>query len=260
MKEYWNTWLWSSMPRRLITVNFIAWLIIAGGMLFIPREYLLWWIGLFGVPSSIFVLPSRIWTVGTYMISHFDFLHLLVNMLWLMLFGSLLEMRLDRSKLLAVYVISGLAGAAAFIITNLAAPSQAPMIGASCAVIGVVGACLALVPGYYVSLLLFGRVKVAWVALAAIVLFVVMEPDMYTSIAHAAGLAAGYAYGLIEKKGLHMPHRREPRVRVGVGKGMTKAEAEEKLDALLEKVSRSGYASLSTGERQQLFELSQWLK
>lgn len=263
MKEYWNTWLWSSMPRRLITVNFIVWLVIAGGLLFIPDLHQLWWIGLFGVPSSIFALPSRIWTVGTYMVSHFDFMHLLVNMLWLMLFGTLLEMRLDRQRLLAAYVISGLAGAAAFIIANLVATHGMPMIGASCAVIGVVGACMALMPGMSVNLLLFGRVKVLWVAIAAIVLFVILEPDIYMSIAHAAGLCAGYTYGFIAKGGrlsLYMPRRTGRRAKPGFDTSMSRHEAEQRLDDLLAKVSRSGYASLSAHERQQLFELSQRLK
>lgn len=249
------------MPRRLITVNFIAWLVIATGLAFVPQSHAAWWIGLFGVPSSIFMLPSRIWTVATYMFSHYDFIHLLVNMLWLLLFGSLLEMRLDRAKLLAVYAISGLAGAGAFIITNVVSPCGNSMLGASCAVIGVVGACIAITPNAYVHLLLFGRVKVLWVAMASIVLFIIIAPDIYMSIAHAAGLAAGYVWGIIEKSGgLNFSHGKRPTAKVGFGAPMPKAEAERQLDELLAKVSRSGYASLSSSERQRLFELSQRLK
>lgn len=251
------------MPRRLITVNFIAWLVIAGGLLFIPVSHTLWWIGLFGVPSSIMALPSRIWTIATYMISQYDFMHLLVNMLWLMLFGTLVEMRLDRSRLLAAYVISGFAGAAAFIIANIVTPHGVPMIGSSCAVIGIVGAAMALIPGFSVNLLLFGRVKVLWVALAAIVLFVILEPDAYMSIAHAAGLCAGYIYGLLERGGrlrISLPRRKSPTARPAFDTSMSRREAEQRLDDLLAKVSRSGYASLSSSERQQLFELSQRLK
>ncbi|MCM1451956.1 MAG: rhomboid family intramembrane serine protease [Clostridium sp.] len=216
------------------------------------------------MPSSIFMLPERIWTVATYMFSHYDFLHLLVNMLWLMLFGTLLEMRLDRGKLLAVYVISGLAGAAAFLISNLVhSNGGAPMIGASCAVIGVVGACLALTPSIEVNMLLFGRVKVLWVALAAIVLFIILEPDAYMSIAHGAGLCAGYLWGLIEKGGkisFSLPQKSRYKANPNFGAGMTKTQAVARLDILLEKVSRSGYDSLTAAERQQLFELSQRLK
>jgi len=251
------------MPRRLITVNFCVWLAIAAGLAFIPQSHANWWIGIFGVPSSIFMLPSRIWTIGTYMISHYDFMHLLVNMLWLLLFGSLLEMRLDRAKLLSVYVISGLAGAAAFIIANIICPNGAPMIGASCSVIGVVGACMALTPGLYVNLLLFDRVKVIWVAIAAIVLFVIIAPDVYMSVSHAAGLCAGYVYGIIEKSGrlrFSLPRRSATKAKIRFDSSMSKTEAEARLDALLAKVSRSGYASLSASERQQLFELSQRLK
>lgn len=251
------------MPRRLITVNFIAWLVITAGIMLIPADHINWWIGLFGVPPSIFMLPSRIWTVGTYMISHYDFIHMLVNMLWLLLFGTLLEMRLDRSKLLAVYAISGLAGAAAFILCNIFSPGSAVMIGASCSVIGVMGACLALAPNASANLLLFGRVKIIWIALAGIALFVIFAPDFYMSVAHAAGLCVGYTWGIIEKKGkisFSWPKQQYSPKKPYSGNYMSRMEAEQKLDELLAKVSNSGYASLSSNERQQLFELSQRLK
>lgn len=263
MREYWNTWLWSTMPRRIITVNFIAWLLIAAGAAMIPASDINWWIGLFGVPPSIFMLPSRIWTVATYMISHFDFMHLLVNMLWLLLFGTILEMRVDRQKLLAVYVVSGLAGAAAFIVCNIISPGGSVMIGASCAVIGVAGACIVLAPNVCANLLFLGRVRVLWIALAAVALFVIFSPDFYMRIAHAAGLCAGYAWGVIERGSgisLSWPKRQYSLRKGDFAQAITRAQAEQKLDELLAKVSLSGYASLSSSERQQLFELSQRLK
>lgn len=283
-KAYWRQWLWSDMATRIITVNCIAWLIIAIGLMALPDDN--WWVGLFAVPASIFQLPTRIWTIGTYMISQYEFLHLLVNMLWMLLFGRIMVQAAGGKHVLGGYVCGGLAGAAAFIAMNLFWPGGIPLIGASCAVLAVTAMCLMLVPDWRVNLLLFGLVKVKWIALSAVLLFVLVPGSgwfdlqwVYATIPHAAGFAAGIVYGLWLKRGgdefVFVPKSRptatpKPQPRANMPKSRpaapkprreeTQADVETQLDALLDKVNRSGYSSLSPAERQKLFELSQKIK
>lgn len=280
-KAYWRRWLWSDMATRIITVNCIAWLIIAVGLMALPDPK--WWLGLFAVPDSIFMLPSRIWTPATYMISQYDFLHLLVNMIWLLLFGRIMVQAAGGKHVLGGYVCGGLAGAVAFVVMNLFWHGGDVLIGASCAVLAVTGMCLMLVPDWRVNLLLFGFVKVKWIVLAAVLLFVLVPGRgwfdlqwVYETITHAAGFAAGIVYGLWLRRGgdvfvtvpksrpaashqrsatpksYHTPSRPRP--------VETQAELESQLDLLLDKVNRSGYSSLSPADRQRLFELSQKIK
>lgn len=104
IKDYWRTWLWKDMTTRIITVNTIIWIIIGIGSLFINNHN--WWIGLFGMPASISELPMRFWTPVLSMFSQYDFMHLLVNMLWMLLFGQLLEHATSSKFLLSTYIIS----------------------------------------------------------------------------------------------------------------------------------------------------------
>ncbi len=78
------------------------------------------------------LVPVRPWTPFTYMFLHADFFHLLFNMLGLYFFGPRLEDRIGSKRFFRLYMISGLAGALASIITPHAA-----IIGASGAVFGV---------------------------------------------------------------------------------------------------------------------------
>lgn len=263
-KEYWKRWLWRDMTTRIITVNCILWAVLAGAGMAVKPAQLEWWVGLFALPASISELPYRVWTIATYMISQVDFLHLLVNMLWLMLFGRMIEHVVGGQRLLQIYIEGGLAGAAAFLIANaIKLGPHSFMIGASCSVLAVIGAATSLVPKWRVDLLVLGSVKVIWIAIAAVVLFIVIEPSLYVSIAHAAGLCIGLAYGLVKARGglklvLGIRHMVMPQQYSEVGLDMMSDE--DKLDHLLEKVSRSGYASLSVKERQILFDLSQKIK
>lgn len=258
-KRYWATWLWPDATRRIITVNTLVWIVVAvvhmvdshagavlGSMLALPAD-----------PAEV---PSRLWTILTYMVVQFDFLHLLVNMLWLLLFGQMLEHAKGPRPTVLLYVAGGVAGGVAFIIANVIAPGpHAAMLGSSCAVAAVICAVAMIMPRWRVNLMLLGEVKIVWVAVAAIVMFAFTSPTVYIGIAHAAGCLAGVVYGFDIKYGRQYFRRPPSFTGWDVG-GADKMPDDRLLDMLLDKVNRSGYSSLSPSERQQLFELSQRIK
>ena len=61
-------------------------------------------------------LLSRPWTLITYMFTHFNFLHILFNMLILYWFGRIFLQYLTGRQLLTTYLIGGLAGALLYLI------------------------------------------------------------------------------------------------------------------------------------------------
>ena len=69
------------------------------------------------LPASPDVLLFRPWTLITYMFTHFDFMHILFNMLWLYWFGGLFLNYFNERQLGGLYVLGGLAGAALFILS-----------------------------------------------------------------------------------------------------------------------------------------------
>lgn len=79
----------------------------------------------------------------THMMLHGDIAHLGINAAWLLIFGTIVARRLSTLRFLILLVASGLAGAAAFVISH---PGEMqPMIGASGAVSGLMGAVIRLV-------------------------------------------------------------------------------------------------------------------
>ena len=88
--------------------------------------------------------PSPILTVFTSMFLHGGWFHVIGNMLYLWIFGDNIEDRLGHGRFLVFYLASGVAAALA---QKVASPtSRVPMIGASGAVSGVLGAYLVLFP------------------------------------------------------------------------------------------------------------------
>ena len=83
-------------------------------------------------------------TLITHMFLHGGWMHLAGNMLFLWIFGDNLEDLLGHAKYLMFYILAGLAAAALQIAVDPA--SQAPMVGASGAIAGVLGGYLLMFP------------------------------------------------------------------------------------------------------------------
>ncbi|MFE9970521.1 rhomboid family intramembrane serine protease [Streptomyces hirsutus] len=83
-------------------------------------------------------------SVFTAMFLHGGWLHLLGNMLFLWIFGNNIEDRMGHLRYLLFYLVCGYAAAYGFALTNTG--STTPLIGASGAVAGVLGAYLVLYP------------------------------------------------------------------------------------------------------------------
>jgi membrane associated rhomboid family serine protease len=105
------------------------------------------------------------------MFLHGSWMHLLGNMWFLWIFGNNIEDSMGRGRFVAFYLLSGLAAALGQVLANPAA--AVPMVGASGAISGVMGAYLVLYP----------RVKVY--ALVPIFIF-------FTTIALPAWVMLGY--------------------------------------------------------------------
>lgn len=210
------------------------------------------------------------WGLATYMFVQIDFLHLLFNMLWLLSFGVVMCRFGRERRLYATYFISGLAGSLSFlVIGQMDQGGVMALYGSSSAVLGVIAACAALFPRLRLNMVLFGSVELRWLALVALILCGIAPGlgSIPTLIAHIAGAVAGYVYGaLSSRRSFRLPRRNDKRiertkrggainVRQHQKRGLKETDQAE-LDLLLQRVSKSGYKSLSMSERHRLFELS----
>ena len=97
-------------------------------------------------------LPSPILTIFTSMFMHGGLFHITGNMLYLWIFGNNIEDVLGHGRYLIFYLASGVVAALAQ--TGIGPSSTVPMVGASGAVSGVLGAYLVLFPHAYVTTLI----------------------------------------------------------------------------------------------------------
>jgi len=135
--------------RRFPIINWM--LIILNGMMFyyelklgeagLTRFILTW--GL--IPLQLASNPAEAWiTIFTSMFLHGGWFHILSNMWVLAIFGDNIEDRMGGGRYLVFYLLSGTA--AALMQAFLSPASNQPMIGASGAIAGVLGAYLILFP------------------------------------------------------------------------------------------------------------------
>jgi len=99
------------------------------------------------VPSRLAAAPAdpqQIATLITSSLLHAGWLHLIINMLYLVVFGPVVESRLGRARFLALFFGAGACGALSHVLANPA--SATPLVGASGAIAGVLGAHLVLEP------------------------------------------------------------------------------------------------------------------
>lgn len=193
------------------------------------------------------------WTPLTYMITQGDLRELLFNMLWLWGFSEIFMMVGTRRRLIATYIIGGLAGALVYLLAaNVGMAPDGILLGASASICAMAVVAAMLAPGYGVYLLILGRVtlkSIAWITLGFAVLLPLLMGNFSGMWAHAGGALGGYLAGLAMRRGW-LPRFSVSKFRRAVPK------KEASLDELLDKVRRSGYNSLTLNEKRKLIEYS----
>lgn len=245
-------------------------------------ELVAYWLSL---PADLEQLLYRPWTIITYMFLHTGFIHLAFNMLILYFGGQIFLQFLDSKKLLGTYLLGGIAGGILYILSFNLFPVFTPIVkgalalGASASVMAVLIAIAAYVPNFSIRLVLIGEVKLKYIALFYIVMDIISIPNGNAGghLAHLGGAFFGFyfAYQLRKGKDITVGINRllnylsalfsgKRKMKVVYKKpGKTKSDMEynaqkkanqEKIDEILDKISKSGYDSLSKDEKAILFD------
>jgi membrane associated rhomboid family serine protease len=230
------------------------------------------------------------WQLITYQFMHADFWHLFFNMLFgLWMFGMEVEHVWGSRKFLMYYLSCGVAaGIAQLILAPIFEPTQilGPTVGASGAVYGVLIAFAMMFPDRYIYIYFLIPVKTKYFVMFLIVLGVMSigGPGNVANLAHLGGALAGYVFMLYDTRRLPL-HGAFDRLRYWLnarsvrrdrdpdaveakvfdlrdGKPLDTSgpvDAQKRIDDILDKISRSGYQSLSEEEKKILFDASKKL-
>ncbi len=238
------------------------------------------------LPGDIWHFIVRPWTLVTYFFVHDigSIFHILFNMLFLYWFGKLIDEYLGNRRLINLYTLGGLAGGLAYLLIANLIPGLAggTLIGASGAVFAVVVGAATLMPNYTFMLFLLGPVRIKYIAafyVAMSYIGLAAGGNVGGNMAHLGGALMGFLFISQLNKGNDLGRpltrffewtrglfRAKPKMKVTyrntVG-GTTKTASysgmpdDEEIDAILDKINRSGYESLTKEEKQKLFRASQ---
>jgi membrane associated rhomboid family serine protease len=288
---------YNNAPAQLIIIN-VAVLVFLGVLMVVSK--ITGFVEIFNAIHSQFQIPAdfsefitKPWTLFTYMFAH-DLegvnliLHILFNMLVLYWFGRLFVEYLGSDKLIALYILGGLAGGIFYLLvfntipyySNQLRDTSFLMVGASASVNAIVVATAVLLPNYTFFLLFFGPVRIKYIAAITVFLSFLgtVGGNQGGNLAHLGGALMGFVYlkqlqsgtnwgawvtaTLDWTKGLF---KAKPRVKVSYRKENTTSGnvrtgsanyTQDEIDAILDKISADGYESLTKEEKEKLFNAS----
>ncbi|MCU0355173.1 MAG: rhomboid family intramembrane serine protease [Cytophagales bacterium] len=243
------------------------------------------------LPGDAMNFLFRPWTLLTYFFSHEGPIHLLFNMLFLYWFGKLIEEYLGNRRLVNLYLLGGFAGGITYLLMCNLVPYFAGLrgtylLGASGGVFAVVVGAATLMPNYTFFLLLIGPVRIKYIAAFYVILSYVglaTGGNAGGDLAHLGGALMGFLFISQLNRGTDLGRPltrfaewlrglfvRKPKMKVTyrttapatTAKSSATANYsgtpdDDEVDAILDKINRSGYESLTKEEKQKLFRASQ---
>ena len=234
-------------------------------------------------PNDLLLKP---WSIFSYAFCHSSILHILFNLIMLNFAGRLFLIFFNQKQLLSLYFVGSLFAGFVFLLSYMFFPALAnvntELVGASASVMAILFATVTYSPLMNIRLLLFGNVKLWHIALILIVIDLFQLPMENTGghLAHIGGAFFGYIYIRLLKNGtdicnwftliidafssifgsrkskpfkkVHRTYKAPAEKRVS--KIVTKDKVQQQIDEILDKISQSGYDSLSSEEKEFLFK------
>lgn len=215
--------------------------------------------------SDFNIFNYRIWQFVTYIFLHGDIMHLLFNMLMLYFFSQLFFTFFNSKQFLKAYFLGGIAaGIFYFIIANIFG-LQSYVVGASGAVMAVFFTVVGYNPKMRVQLIIFGNVAIYYIAIAFLGfdLLQLFFDNAGGHLAHLGGSIFGFCYGKW-LGGFSVSNLKKSKVKTNLRtvhnkinqtkNNSTDNSVQKQIDIILDKISKSGYDSLTKEEKEFLFK------
>lgn len=217
--------------------------------------------------------PSRImegwevWRLGSYLFVHdlkTPFLHILINMLILWMFGTPLVETMGERKFWWFYICTGVFSGICTLIFYSIIDRPTIVIGASGALFGLMFAFAKFFPTQQFLILFLFPVQARYAVLifGAIELLSIMSNGEIAHITHLGGALFAWLYFKFEDRGVEVYSRLKSRKAVKMQKAVRKSEEElgqvmVDIDPILKKISLTGMGSLTKEEKDKLEKASE---
>jgi len=283
----------ATITEKIIAINILVFLVFylfrtIAYLFNFPSGFLLEWLVFPKEPLEYIMKP---WSIITYAFLHNGIWHLASNMLILYFSGIFFLNYFSPKRLLNYYFLGIIIGALVYMLSYNLFPAfqgtgKSYLMGASAGVMAVLVGIATHVPNMQVRLLLLGNVRFWYIAAFLVALDVIQIPmgNAGGHFAHLGGAALGYIYTKQLQKGndigkwfedimdsissLFKPKERKPKMKTvhrnnvkssvntkrTAGNSSKKNMKQQKVDEILDKISKSGYESLSKTEKDYLFQ------
>ncbi len=274
----------ASIVVKLIVINAAIFFIVYLGSFFFQLNsdvFTKWLI----LPEDFSTLVTQPWTLLTYSFMHFGFWHIFWNMFVLYWFGAFVINQFSEKRFLTIYLLGAIFGGLLYIFAYNLFPVfndfNGRLLGASAAVRAIMIFIAAYSPNIQVRIFFF-KLKLWQIGLFVVLLDLIQLPTSGNAgglLAHLGGALFGYVYAIQLTKGndigkwfeniiswfldLFRPRNKSPFKKVHrtthtrASHTKSKASQEEyqkKVDAILDKIGKSGYDSLTKAEKDFLFK------
>jgi membrane associated rhomboid family serine protease len=243
---------------------------------------------IFALPRALDQFITQPWTLFTSIFAHYGFLHLLMNMVFLYFAGRYFEQIFNSKRLVYTYIFGGLMGGLLEILAYMIFPAlqenPLPVVGASGSIMAIFIAIAFHQPNLQIRLFTLPPFRIIWVALVYIGIDLLNLSNAESNTAHFAHLG-GAIFGMISVQNFGsssnivtllmntgdsvvklFKRKKSPKLKVKKGgnvRMMTDEEynadaktRQDETNRILDKISKSGYESLSKKEKDFLFNQS----
>ncbi|WP_394757961.1 rhomboid family intramembrane serine protease [Flavobacterium sp.] len=227
------------------------------------------------------------WTIVSYSFFHGGFLHIIFNMIMLHFAGRLFVTFFTQKQLFGLYVLGGVFAGIIYLVCYTFLPSLSNqntlLVGASASVMAILFATMTYQPFMDIRLALLGSVKLWHIAILYLVIDLIQLPRENTGghLSHLGGALFGFIYIKLLQNGIDLTsgfsaiidwftnifspkkttpfkkvHRNPKPINVvkTASKIVAKDKTQQQIDEILDKISKSGYDSLTVDEKEFLFK------
>ena len=246
--------------KYIILINVLVFLIplIMNTILYLLNIKTLSFFNFFDLHPQINYLLKNIWTIMTYAFIHNDIYHIFWNMFILYFASEYFLNFFDEKKYIKTFFYGILFGGLFFVLSYNLFPvfknDFTTLIGSSAAVYSVLIFICTYFPNNKVNLILF-NIELKYIGIIYILLSLVQIPieNPGGNIAHLGGALWGYLYAMSIYNNSFNINLKEIINKIKLNNS-NKSENQKMIDAILDKISESGYESLTKKEKELLFK------
>ena len=281
-----NNWI-ENIKQKYLIGNIVEKIIIINISIFIitylfntlsflfktDSNFIINWFALSPHLNSLIFKP---WTILSYGFIHSGFFHILFNLLFLYYFGNLFLDYFSKKQFLLYYLLGIISGGFIYLISYNYLPAlktqETVLVGASAGVTAILVGVASHIPNYVLRFRFIGNIKLLYIAIGFIAIDLIQIPNGNAGghLAHIGGAIIGYLLTIYLNQGkgiiqglenLFLPAKQKPLKTVYKNKQTNKTkksnpkEQQIKIDRILDKISKSGYDTLTKEEKDFLFKV-----